>query len=76
VEKFSGKTVLSARIGIDKELCFKNPLEYVKYVVENKRPDTSLFLYADRLLADVTKGGDNWRTFELDDVYDYLENPN
>ncbi len=76
VEKLGGKTVLSARIGIDKELCFGNPLEYVKYVVENKRPDTSLFLYADRILADVTKGGDSWRTFELDEVYDYLEDLN
>ena len=73
IEKLSGKALLVVRWGLNKDIHFKSCLDFLKHVLDNKKDDTSLYIF-------VEKGTDNntgrYMENSLEEVCDFMHSNN
>ena len=48
VERLSGKTLLVVRWGLNKDIHFESCLDFLKHVLDNKKEDTSLYIFIEK----------------------------
>jgi hypothetical protein len=70
-EHWNGKVVLSCRVGFNRELTFKNMIEFVKNILKERKTNQGLFINVD-----ITNGitGEDWGKTDLSQIIQLIMN--